>query len=173
MQHNKIKSELEKYHNDCYSWALHCCYRDKEVASEVLQTSYLKILQRRNTFRGSSAFKTWAFIVIRNTAIDAWREKEKRDGLIRGENNLPDAGYETDPETQFDQKLQKLFFEKALNQLSERQRQILQLMFYHDFSINKSAKVLNISKGSARKYYDRAKQALAVWFRKNGLVELK
>lgn len=173
MHHSNIKSELEQYHNDCYGWALHCCNRDREMASEVLQTSYLKILERQNTFRGRSEFKTWAFIVIKNTAIDAWRKQKKRIKLIRSENNLPDTGYEAGSEGDFDQKLRKLFFAGALNQLSERQRQILQLVFYHDLSLNQSAEVLNISQGSARKHYDRAKKSLADWFQKKGIEELK
>src|SRR5450432_1158158 len=94
MHHSNINSELERYHNDCYGWALHCCNQDREMASEVLQTSYLKILERHSTFRGRSEFKTWAFIVIKNTAIDAWRKQKKWDKLIRRENNLPDYGYE-------------------------------------------------------------------------------
>ena len=173
MQHSNIKSELEQYHNDCYGWALHCCNRDREMASEVLQTSYLKILERQNTFGGRSAFKTWAFMVIKNTAIDAWRNQKKRDTLSRSENNLPDAGYETGSETQYDQKLRKLFFTEALNQLSERQTQILQLVFYHDLSLNQSAKVLKISQGSVRKHYDRAKKSLAEWFQQKGIEEFK
>lgn len=173
MHHRDIKSELEQNHNDCYGWALHCCNRDREMASEVLQTSYLKILERQNTFGERAAFRTWAFIVIKNTPIDAWKKQKKRDKLIRSENNFPDAGYETGSEAGLDQRLRKLFFDEALNQLSERQRQILQLVFYHDLSLNESAKVLNISQGSARKHYYRAKKSLADWFQKKGIKDFK
>jgi RNA polymerase sigma factor (sigma-70 family) len=173
MHNSNINSELEQYHNDCYGWALHCCNRDREMASEVLQTSYLKILERQNTFRGRSGIKTWAFIVIKNTAIDAWRKQKKWNKRVCRETNLHDQGYETGAATEFDQKLKKLFFAEALNQLSERQSQILQLVFYHDLSLNESAKVLNISQGSARKHYDRAKKSLADWFQKKGIEEFK
>jgi RNA polymerase sigma factor (sigma-70 family) len=173
MHHSNINSELEQYHNDCYGWALHCCNRDREMASEVLQISYLKILERHNTFRRRSDFKTWAFIIIKNTAIDVRRNQKKWNKLIRSENNLPDPGYETGAATEFDQKLRTLFFAGALNQLSERQSQILQLVFYHDLSLNQSAKVLNISQGSVRKHYDRAKKSLAEWFQQKGIEEFK
>ena len=173
MNDTNIKSELEQYHNECYGWALHCCNEDMEIASDVLQASYLKILERQSTFRGKSAFKTWAFVVIRNTAIDAWKNQKKRSKFIQYENNLHDASYETDSEGKFDLELRKLFFAEALGQLSERQRQILQLVFYHDMSLNESAKVLSISKGSVRKHYDRAKKSLADWFKKKGIEEFK
>ncbi len=170
MHHGAIKTEIEQYHNDCYGWALHCCNRDREMASEVLQTSYLKMLEAQNSFSGRSKFKTWAFIIIKNTAIDALRKKKRENRFIRNENNLPEAGYETGLEDKFDQKLKDLFFAEALNQLSERQREILQLVFYHDLSLNEAAEVLKISQGSVRKHYDRAKKFLAVWFQQRGIV---
>jgi RNA polymerase sigma-70 factor (ECF subfamily) len=173
MQHNNIRSELEHHHKDCYGWALHCCNRDRELAVEVLQTSYLKILEKQSSYRGSSSFKSWAFIIIKNTAIDAWKKQKKSDKILKNDNSLPDSVYEIGSESNFDKKLRELFFTKALSQLSERQQQILQLMFYHDFSLNESAEILKISQGSVRKHYDRAKKSLAEWFRKNGMEEFK
>jgi len=173
MVQNNIKAELEQHHNDCYGWALHCCKGDKEIASDVLQTAYLKILERQNTFNGKSSFKTWAFIIIRNTATDAWKNQKKMGKLIQYETDLPDEDYEIEPESRLDTHLRKLFFAEALKQVSDRQRQILQLVFYHELSLNDSAKVLGISQGSARKHYDRAKKALIQWFQQKGFTELQ
>jgi len=173
MQHSNIKSELEQYHTDCYGWALHCCNGDRELTLEVLQTSYLKILEKKSSYRRRSSFKTWAFVIIKNTAIDVWRKQRKRDKILKNDNSLPDSVYEPGGETSFDKKLREIFFSNALSQLSERQQQILQLVFYHDLSLNESAEVLNISRGSARKHYDRAKKSLAEWFRENSIEEFK
>ena len=173
MNNTSIESELEHYHNECYGWALHCCNRNRELALEVVQIAYLKILEGQDTFRRSSSFKTWAFIIIKNTAIDVWNRQKKRNRMFHNEYRLPDFLSEPGYESSFDNKLRELFFTKAISQLSERQQQILQLVFYHDFSLNQSAEVLKISQGSARKHYDRAKKSLAEWFRKNGIEEFK
>jgi RNA polymerase sigma factor (sigma-70 family) len=173
MPHGYIKSALEQHHIDCYGWALYCCNRDREMASEVLQMAYLKILEKKHTFRGTSNFRTWAFAIIRNTATDVKRKQKKKLGLIKNENNVPETEYEIMKEFEFDVRLRQLFFEDALNQLSERQRQIMQLVFYHDLSLNQSAEILKISQGSARKHYDRAKKFLAGWFRKKGFEDFK
>lgn len=171
MYYGEIKHELEQYHSDCYSWASHCCNHDLDMTSEVLQTAYLKILQKQNEFRGKSEFKTWAFIIIKNTSIDVLRKKKRELRFISNENNFPDKGYEPELENKFDQKLKDLFFAEALDRLSERQKEILQLIFYHDLSLNQAAKVLKISQGSVRKHYDRAKRSLALWFQQKGLTE--
>ncbi len=171
MRYGEIKNELEQCHSDCYSWALHCCNHHNDMASEVLQNAYLKILQKQNEFRGKSEFKTWAFIIIRNTSIDALRKKKRELKFISNENNFPDKGYEPGLENNFDRKLRVLFFAEALARLSERQREILQLIFYHDLSLNQTAQVLKISQGSVRKHYDRAKKSLALWFQQKGLTQ--
>lgn len=172
MQNSDIKSNLEQHHKDCYGWALHCCNQEEEMAREILQNAYLKMLERQHTFKGKSEFRTWAFTIIKNTATDAQRKRKREMRIIPPENNVPDRGYQETFETAFEQERTKVFFEKALSQLSDRQQQILQLVFYHDLSLNQAAEILQISPGSVRKHYDRAKKILAVWFQKKGIIEL-
>jgi RNA polymerase sigma factor (sigma-70 family) len=173
MQSSDIRPKLEEYHKDCFGWAFHCCHMNREMACEVLQASYLKMLEHQNTFKGRSGFRTWAFAIIKNTAIDVLRKQQKRSRITRNDDQLAETGYEATQEANLDNKLKRLFFNEALNQLSERQRQILQLVFYHDLSLNESAEVLNISQGAVRKHYDRAKKILAGWFQKKGIMNFE
>lgn len=168
MNYDNLHSNLERYHKECYGWALHCCHSDKHLAEDVLQTSYLKILEKQKSFKETSEFKTWAFAIIRNTAIDEFRKRKKEYNVDLDDDALHEIPVES--ETTYSD-LPQEFFEHALLQLSERQRQIVQLVFYHELSLDASAEVMNITPGAARKYYDRAKKNLAEWFRAKGIVD--
>ena len=172
MQTGDINSLLEYHHKDCYGWALHCCSHDRLLANEVLQASYLKVLEKHNTFAEKAIFKTWIFKIIKNTAIDALRKTKREKRLIQHETDLPEGSYDARFENLLKKKFSAAFFTEALEQLSIRQRQVMQLVFYHDFSLNQAAEVLNISQGSVRKHYDRAKKILTAWFQQKGIITL-
>src|SRR5215475_13732861 len=73
MDENELRMQLEQHHPVSYGWAMSCCSRVPELADDVLQATYLKILQGRARFHGRATFKTWLFAVIRLTALDELR----------------------------------------------------------------------------------------------------
>jgi len=151
-----IKNELEEHHSGSFVWALRCCSGDKQEAGEVLQTVYLKILQGRAIFSGQSAFKTWLFAVIRKTAADFQRSRQFRHFKLKKYSQM----LETEKtEEDKDSGIMKLFKQK-LAKLPQRQQQVLELVFYHDLTLEQAARVLSISVGSARKHYDRGKKRI-------------
>ncbi len=161
MDPEELRSELERDHRESFGWALCCCRRDARKAEVVLQAAYLKILQNKAAFDGRAAFKTWLFAVIRRTAADALR-RELLDRLrwVPYEECHAPASREASPEeAAYRSEVQAMFLE-ALARLPDRQREVLQLVFYHDLSLVEAAAVMGVSVGSARTHYDRGKKQL-------------
>jgi DNA-directed RNA polymerase specialized sigma24 family protein len=53
-----LAPELERLHPAAFGWALSCCRWDRAAAEDVLQASYLKLLDGRARFDGRSSLKT-------------------------------------------------------------------------------------------------------------------
>jgi len=159
MDSQELRVQLERHHRESYRWALGCSGKDPAEAESVLQVSYLKILENKAAFNGRAAFKTWLFSVIRKTAAQRRRRKIlQRLRLVPYEEAATRASREEAPDEKAYRSEIQAMFVSALSALSNRQREVLQLVFYHDFSLSEAAEVMAISVGSARRHYERGKR---------------
>jgi len=150
----ETRDEIERLHAAGFAWSMACCGRNRERAEDVLQTSYLKVLDGRARFEGRSSFKTFLFGVIRRTAAEERRRAALallfgRDGARPG---APATG--ADP-------VERLALASALARLPRRQREVLELVFSHGMTVEESAVALAIAPGSASAHYARGKRRLA------------
>ena len=162
MGRSELAGELERLHEQSWGWALACCRRDVHAAEEALQTAYLHILSGRARFDGRSSLRTWVFGVIRLTAMRELRRRrvrDVRDAEAEGAAAVIDPATPPDVAAERSERRDKLL--RVLATLSPRQSEILHLVFYHDMTIEEAAAVMNLSVGSARTHYTRAKQAVA------------
>ena len=161
METDELRAQLEQLHASSFGWALACCRRDHSDAEEVLQIAYLKVLEGKARFNGDSSFKTWLFAVIRKTALDQRRKHFLRSLVIlrAAEDRTAGSRVERPDESAYRSEMQAVF-RSALARLPNRQREALQLVFYHDLSLQEAAVVMGVSIGSARTHYDRGKKRL-------------
>jgi RNA polymerase sigma-70 factor, ECF subfamily len=153
--------ELERLHPASYRWALVCCSGDGDEALDVLQTVYMNVLAGTARFDGNATPRTWLFSVIRRTAAG-----RRRSGLVRRillgrwGARLPDAPAGPDAHAGLEAAEKRARLRQALASISRRQRQVLELVFYHDLTIEQAADVMGIGLGSARTHYERGKRSL-------------
>lgn len=174
MHATEIRQQLERHHEEAFGWARLCCGQDAVEAEEVLQTVYLKVLEERARFAGKSSFKTWLFAVVRQTAAESRRrrilQRFRRQRLAeRMQQNSP-APYASDRTEEAEA---QAAIGHMLQQLPRRQREVLQLMFYHEMTLERAAEVMGISPGAARKHYDRAKRKARALLRKSEAFDAK
>ncbi len=151
----ETRAEIERLHPAGFAWSMACCGRERERAEDVLQTSYLKILEGRARFEGRSSFKTFLFGVIRRTAAEERRRAALAAVFLGRDGARPEpvaAG--ADP-------VERLAFAAALARLPWRQREVLELVFAHGLTVGEAAATLEIAPGSAAAHYARGKGRLA------------
>ena len=154
MTPGEIAIELERLHPSGFAWALACCGWHREDALDVLQTSYLKMLDGRARFGGRSSFKTFLFGVIRHTASEERRRGAQRLAWLARWVERPAPPEQTaGPED-------RAALLSALSRLSRRQREVLEAVFYMGLTIEEAAETLAISVGTARTHYERGKRRL-------------
>lgn len=158
MDQTELRDELARHHAAAFGWAMACCGRDASMSSEgVLQSAYVKVLEGRARFDGRSAFRTWLFGVIRRTAGEERRRNALRRVLLLRFWSPPRV--ETPEEIGARAELRERLL-AALRRLSRRQREIVELVIYHDMTLDDAAAVIGVSPGSARQHYARGKARL-------------
>jgi RNA polymerase sigma factor (sigma-70 family) len=163
-----VLDAVKAQHADNFGWALACCARHRDIAEDVLQEAYLRVLDGRAEFGGRSSHKTWFFAVIKRVAVDLQRSQERRtmlnlrvvasDQALAAESGTGRSNPPADSMSR-DESVQQL--QDALMQLSARQREVLHLVFYAELTLEATAEVLRISVGSSRTHYHRGKERLA------------
>ena len=69
-----------------FSFAMSICIRytrDENEAMEIVNDSYMKVLDRLSGYDQSKPFKSWYGKILVNTAIDNYRRRVNRPGMLR------------------------------------------------------------------------------------------
>ncbi len=160
-----LEDALEALHPESFGWALACCDRDRSLAEEVLQMSYVKVLEDRARFSGRSSVKTWFFGVIRRTAAEerrrSWIAAARRVRFAAAHLVAPaEAHAAGEADAAVDSSRSARVLHDALALLSRRQREVLHLVFYQGLTIEDASRAMEVSLGSARRHYQRGKEHL-------------
>ena len=119
---------LKNRHADNFGWALACCRWRQAEAEDVLQEAYLKVLDGRARFNGRASARTWFFSVIKRTASEFARKRVRRNVLDQT-LDPHDATAPEQPDHLIERSDETRRLLAALNQLPDRQREVLHLVF--------------------------------------------
>jgi RNA polymerase sigma-70 factor, ECF subfamily len=160
MDKGDLEQHLSHLHSVAFAWALSCCRWNAPEAEEALQATYLRVLEGRARFAGRSSFKTWLFSVVRLCAAEARRRRWFRDAALGRWGGARMEAAVSLPDEALQSRERGARVRQALGQLAARQREVLDLVFFHDLSIEEAAGVMGVALGTARVHYQRGKRRL-------------
>jgi RNA polymerase sigma-70 factor (ECF subfamily) len=169
-----FKVLVERYQRKVFAIA-YGMVRDRDVAEDIAQESFVRVHRYIDHFKGDSSFYTWLYRITSNLAIDHLRSHKARseayDEAVQASESetLPDGGVlgtrlGTNPQKSALRRELAEKMEEALAQLPEKHREILVLRELDGMSYEDLARVLKIPKGTvmSRLFHARAKMQKAL-----------
>jgi RNA polymerase sigma factor (sigma-70 family) len=149
------RSALEAIHSQVFGWALSRCYYDHAAAEDLMQQAYVELLSGKARFDNQSTLKTFVFSVIQNLARSRYRRLASRMRLVKQYGAT--SAEET---TEMPEASNHSAVWAQVKNLPARQRDIIELIFCRDLTIEQASKVMGVTTGTGRVHYDRAKKSL-------------
>ena len=119
---------MKRYTSQVYGAALRLV-KDEENAQEVTQMAFIQAFRQLDSWRGEN-FGVWVIVIANHIALRLMEKEKRRQTDLLDENIDP-------PNEEYDEQreLQLQALEKAITQLSEAERQIIQWHYYEGVSL--------------------------------------
>jgi RNA polymerase sigma-70 factor (ECF subfamily) len=135
-----------------YRWLLRFV-SNETLAEDLLSEVFLDVWRQAGRFQCRSSVSTWLMSIARHKALSARRR--------RVEAELDDADPAGDPEVALQEKNRDELLRRALIWLSPGHREVIDLVYYHEKSIDEVAQILDVPAATVktRMFYARKKLA--------------
>jgi RNA polymerase sigma-70 factor, ECF subfamily len=133
--------------------------RNETTAEDLISEVFLDVWRQAGRFEGRSAVTTWLLSIARFKALSALRRRpdEELDEETAGAIEDPSD----DPEVALEKKDKSAIIRKCLTGLSAEHREIIDLVYYHEKSVEEVAEIVGIPENTVktRMFYARKKLA--------------
>jgi RNA polymerase sigma-70 factor, ECF subfamily len=158
---------LELYLGRLFGYAISLT-NDRDLAREAMQDCLVKALAARETPVDEAAYRAWLFRILRNAAIDRWRNG------TAATLSLDDAPDIADPATlRVEESLiNQMTVRAGMTCLSAAHREIIALVDIAGFSYTEAAALLEVPVGTVMSRVSRARRALLAAISEHNIYSL-
>ncbi|RSD26831.1 RNA polymerase sigma factor [Mesobacillus subterraneus] len=130
---------------------------EKEIALDLTQEVFIKILNNLGKYKGSGEFKSWCLTIASNHAKDYFKSKAHQNSRHTYELHEHDAKTDKSVSSIFEKNEKRKEIKEALDILPDFQREAILLKYYNDMKISEIARVTNATESTVK---SRLKQGL-------------
>jgi len=153
----EITRLVEEYGNDVLRIAT-VILKSKELAEDVFQETFLRVVRSYSGYRGESSEKTWIISIAVNICRDYMRSAWKKRVVVT--DFLTYSSDDVDTEEMLEKRSERQALINAIMKLPDKYREIIHLHYYQDMGINDIAKVLKIPGGTVKSRLFKARALL-------------
>jgi RNA polymerase sigma-70 factor (ECF subfamily) len=128
---------------------------NREEAEDVLQESFIAAFKNIQQYSGKFSFGSWLKRIVINRSIDALKKRNlnlvslEEKEIAQPENEITEASF-----------LSIEAIKEAVKELPDGYRLVITLYLFEDYSHKKISEQLNISEGTSKSQYARARKKL-------------
>src|SRR6201988_3089993 len=129
--------------------------RDESVAEDLISEVFLDVWRQAGRFEGRSQVSTWLLAIARFKALSALRRRP--DEELDDETAQAIEDQSDDPEVAAQKKDTSAILRQCMTKLSAEHREIIDLVSYHEKSVEEVAKIVGVPENTVktRMFYAR------------------
>jgi RNA polymerase sigma-70 factor (ECF subfamily) len=153
-----MQALFARHRMSIYRWLLRFV-SNETLAEDLLSEVFLDVWRQAGRFEGRASVSTWLISIARFKALAARRRRTEAELDEKIETTVADPA--NDPEAALQEKNRGELLRQALTRLSPEHREIIDLVYYHEKSVDECAHILGIPAATekTRMFYARKKLA--------------
>jgi RNA polymerase sigma-70 factor (ECF subfamily) len=155
-----------RHHVRVYRFVLRLV-RNEATAEDLISEVFLDIWRQAGKFEGRAAVSTWMLGIARFKALSALRRKPEEE--LDDETAAQIEDHSDDPETTLAKKDKGSQLRQALNGLSNEHREIIDLVYYHEKSVEEVAGIVGIPAATVKTRMFYARKKLSELLKEQGI----
>ncbi len=138
---------------------------DTALASDLLQETFFKLHNSRNSYNSDYPFLPWIFTISKNTIVDSMRKMKKSIKTLPINEEILTQNLDVAENNKI------AILEPMLGNLPENQKKALTLRYLEDWTFEDIAQILQTSPANSRKLISRGIKSIKNTFSKMGESE--
>jgi RNA polymerase sigma-70 factor, ECF subfamily len=155
-----------RHHVRVYRFVLRIL-RDATAADDIVNDVFLDVWRTAEKYEGRSSVSTWILSMGRFKAISALRKRVPEPLDEQTANAIKDDA--DDPESALQKKDKGALLRRCLNHLSVEQRQVIDLVYYHEKSVSDVAEIVGIPEATVKTRMFYARRRLGELLKEQGI----
>jgi RNA polymerase sigma-70 factor (ECF subfamily) len=153
-----MQTLFARHRTPVYRWLLRLV-GNETLAEDLVSDVFLDVWRQASRFEGRSSVSTWLIAIARFKAISARRRRTDAELDEGVESTVADTA--DDPGVVLEKKNRDEVLRTALTRLSPEHKEIIDLVYYHEKSVDECAQIIGVPSGTVktRMFYARRKLA--------------
>lgn len=131
-----------------YRYVLRQLNNQPDIASEIFQDIWMKLINARDRYRAEAKFSTYLYRLAHNRLVDHWRSEKCQQAQLENTDEIESDVAQ--PPSELQQKQAQLQIKQAIAQLPEEQRSAILLKEEASLSLAEIAEVTGVNRETVK-----------------------